>query len=303
MSDTPNSTNLKKNSSFAISYDMQDTINHSIDAEVLGHSLVNMAKLINESNRELNGDDNKIELQVKAHKPGSFTVELIAWYSNGGQELLEMLGFAGKAVATSSGVIGSVFAALHHLKEKKIKLTETNTNKGTSIIETEDGQRIECDSQIVKLITNPEVRKSLSEIVNKPIAGKERASFKVKDESGNVLTEVKDEDAVAFSPISAKTITTTVTKTDQQSQISFAAVNFDSLSSGWKVFLPKEDKPQTIKMKDQAFINRVNSGYAEFSKDKKYLVKIEKEVTTVDGKITKTVYNLKEVIRVIGDKS
>src|SRR5690606_21214458 len=155
-------------------------------------------------------------------------------------------------------------------------------------------QRIECDSKIVKLITNPEVRKSLSEIVNKPIAGKEQASFKVKDENGNILTEVKNEDAVAFTPISAKTITTTVTKTDQQSQISFAAVNFGSISSGWKVFLPKEDKPQTIEMKDQAFINRVNSGYAEFAKDKKYLVKIEKEVTTVDGKITKTVYNLKE---------
>ncbi|CAK1777863.1 conserved hypothetical protein [Vibrio crassostreae] len=303
MNDASDNPDFKNNSIFAISYDMDETKGHSIDAEVLGHSLVNISKLVNESNRLINGEESKMELQVKAHKPGSFTVELIAWYNTGGKELLDMLGFSAKAMVSASVPLGTVFATLAHLKNKKIKLTRTSDKKGASIIETEDGQQIEIDTKIVSLVTNPEVRKSLSEIVNKPISGKAKAKFKIKDESGNVVTEVNNEDAVAFAPISSKTITTKVVKTDLQNQITFAAVNFDSISSGWKVFLPSEDKPQTIKMKDQAFINRINGGYAEFAKDKKYLVSIEKEVTQVDGKITKTVYNLKEVIRVIGDKS
>lgn len=303
MNDTLNNSNFKNNSIFAISYDMKETKGHSIDAEVLGHSLVNISKLVNESNRLINGEESKIELQVKAHKPGSFTVELIAWYNTGGKELLDMLGFSAKTLVASSVPLATVFGTLTHLKDKKIKLTKTSDKKGASIIETEDGQQIEVDENIASLVTNPEVRKSLSEIVSKPISGKEKASFKIKDEDGNVITEVKNEDAKAFAPISSKTVTVSVTKTDIQSQITFAAVNFDSISSGWKVFLPSEDKPQTIKMKDQAFINRINGGYAEFAKDKKYLVSIEKEVTQVDGKITKTVYNLKEVIRIIGDKS
>ncbi len=303
MNDASNSTDFKNKSIFAISYDMDETKEHSIDAEVLGHSLVNISKLVNDSNRLINGEESRIELQVKAHKPGSFTVELIAWYNTGGKELLDMLGFSAKATAIAAVPLATVFGTLAHLKDKKIKLTKTSDKKGSSIIETEDGQQIEVDENIASLVTNPEVRKSLSEIVSKPIAGKEKASFKIKDENGIVVTEVKHEDAKAFTPISPKTVTTTVTKTDLQNQITFANVNFDSISSGWKVYLPTMDKPQTIKMKDQAFINRINGGYAEFAKDKKYLVSIEKEVTHVDGKITKTVYNLKEVIRVIGDKS
>ena len=60
---------------FKISYDTDETSNHSIDAEMLGSSITNMARLLKNGDAIINQKEPDLTVEVKANSEGSFVVD------------------------------------------------------------------------------------------------------------------------------------------------------------------------------------------------------------------------------------
>ncbi|EGQ9324704.1 hypothetical protein [Vibrio cholerae] len=283
---TPNS----KKQVFKISYDMPETADHTIDAELLGTAILSMTRALRHSDKILNGESSNIQVDVRANAEGSFVVEFVTWLNAGGANVLSTIGLAGLGAA---GITGTVFGVLNEIKDKKI-VARVKKDGSTVDLELDDGSVIECDQDVASIVTDPHVRKELDNIIKSPIAGKEQAKFIVKDELDTAITEINSEEAFYFKSIPSKTLEE-VEAVTKQVTIHFSQVNFDG-AAGWKAKLPNGNVV-SVRMRDEAFRDRVNNGYEEFSKTKPCIVKLTTvERTKADGSATVNYY-IDEVIR------
>lgn len=113
---TPSSSQPNKQV-FKLSYDMKETAEHTIDAEMLGHAILSMTSTMKTANKLLNGDNSDLQVQIRAHQEGSFVVEFVTWLNNGGADVLQILG-----ITTAASVAGTktVLGAMEELKGRKI---------------------------------------------------------------------------------------------------------------------------------------------------------------------------------------
>ncbi|WP_172562504.1 hypothetical protein [Vibrio furnissii] len=281
----------KVQKSFSISYDMKDTEDHSIDAEVLGLSLLNLSRTIKRSQKIVNGNDSEIEVNVQAHKEGSFTVELMAWYTNGGKDILDILGLT---VAGSTATTATVLGAISAIKSKKITASVTKGDKTTIMLD--GGDEVECPPLVAKIVLDHDVRQDLSKVICDPISGKVDAKFVIKDENGNILETLESEKASSFRVLPRTTLQEVAEVTEEQT-ITFTQVNFDtSNGSGWRCTLPNgENHP--VKMKDSVFLSRINNGYENFSKGVPYIVKLATKTTIKSNSEPTVSYSIPLVVR------
>lgn len=285
-----NKLNQKK--VFSISYDMEETNDHSIDAEVLGQSLMSLAKVIRQSDKILNGENSEIKVEVQAHKEGSFTVDLVTWYQSGGADVLNTLGFSAAGFAAASG---TAFGIIKQIQSKKIKAKVTKGKKATLILD--DDSSVECPTQIAKLVSDKYIRQELANVISNPIANKEGAKFVIKGENNEVLDSLKSADALSFKSLPKKTLEE-VEENIEQKTITFSQVNFDG-PTGWRCDLPNGGNV-SVRMRDEAFRHRINQGYETFAKGEPYIVRLlEKNVTKPSLEVN-TTYYIEEVIRQVG---
>ncbi|OBU37894.1 hypothetical protein [Photobacterium phosphoreum] len=277
---------------FKCSYDMPSTKEHTIDAELLGTTILSLAKAIKTSDKIINGKDASIQLNVKAHEEGSFVVEFVAWVNQSGFDILDILG-----ITLGTPIVGgTVFGALEQIKENKIVAKVKKQNQQYQL-ELSDGSFIECTEQVANIVTDPHVRGDLAKVISNPICGNKDSKFIVKDEDDNPILNVDGESALNFKSIPNSTLEE-VTNELKQVTIHFSQVNFDG-PSGWKCALPSGDIV-SVRMRDAAFRDRINKGYEEFSKTKPSLVKLlTVEKKKADGSITLSYY-IEEMIRQLG---
>ncbi|MDC5704666.1 hypothetical protein OPW13_12440 [Vibrio europaeus] len=278
---------------FKMSYDMKDTENHTIDAELLGTSILSMSRALRGSDKILNGESSNIQVEVKAHTEGSFVVEFVTWLNQSGADVLQVLGISAAAGSLASG---NVFGVIEQLKSQKIT-TRVKKTKNTVELQTIDGLSVECDEKVAQIVTDPHIRKELDRIINNPIAGKENAKFVLKDENDQELKVIESDNVNSYKAIAARTLEEVEEETNQVT-IYFSQVNFDG-PTGWKCKLPNGDI-ETVRMNDEAFRNRINQGYEEFAKTKPCLVQLKKIVKTKADNQTSTRYTIEEVIRQLG---
>ena len=88
---------------FKISYDTDETIDHTIDAEHLGQAIISTAKALKNADKIINGESSELELDVQAHSEGSFVVEFVTFINSVGINPLTVLGFV-----TGNGVAATV---------------------------------------------------------------------------------------------------------------------------------------------------------------------------------------------------
>ncbi|EGR4341697.1 hypothetical protein FXE96_13955 [Vibrio cholerae] len=287
-----NKLNQKK--TFSISYDMEETSDHSIDAEVLGQSLLSLAKVIRQSDKILNGENSEVKVEVKAHKEGSFTVDLVTWYQAGGADVLSALGFSAAGFAAASG---TAFGIIKQIKSKKIKAKITKGQ--TSKLVLNDDTTVECPTPIAKLVSDKYLRQELANVMNTPIANKEGAKFVIKGDNNEVLDSLESDDAFSFKSLPQKTLEEVEENIEQQT-ITFSQVNFDG-PTGWRCDLPN-GKNVSIRMRHEAFRNRINQGYETFAKGEPYIVQLREKTVTKPNQEPNTTYYIEEVIRQVGTK-
>ncbi|ENP8372329.1 hypothetical protein ACPP0W_001472 [Vibrio alginolyticus] len=285
---TPNS----KKQVFKISYDMPETAEHTIDAELLGTAILSMARALRHSDKILNGESSNIQVDVRAQEEGSFVIEFVTWLNEGGANVLSTLGLAGLG---ATGITGTVFGVLNEIKDKKIVARVRKPGKKVEL-ELADGSIVECSSDVANIVTDLHVRKELDQIVKSPIAGKDQAKFIVKDELDVPITEIDSDEARYYKSLSAKTLEEVEEETKQMT-IHFSQVNFDG-AAGWKAKLANGNVV-TVRMRDEAFRDRVNNGYEEFSKTKPCIVKLTTVERTKANGSSSVSYYIDEVIRQI----
>ncbi|KAB1512648.1 hypothetical protein [Photobacterium damselae] len=277
---------------FKLSYDMEETANHTIDAETLGHSILSMSSAIKSANKLLNGEHSDIQVQVRAHQEGSFMVEFVTWLNNGGADVLQVLGISS---AVGVGGTNTVFGAMEALKGRKI--VGSLRRDGKVILKTKDGEDHELEPDVAKILLDKDVRKDIETVFTTPIENKDDAKLIIKNENGEELRVIASEDATAFKKLPQKTLDQ-VEEDTKQMTIHFSQVNFEA-ATGWKFRLPNGEI-ESVRMNHEAFINRINQGYEEFSKTKPCLVMMKTVKTTKPDGSTNTRYTIEEVIRQLG---
>ncbi|EEX34508.1 MULTISPECIES: hypothetical protein [Vibrio] len=275
---------------FKISYDMPETSDHTIDAELLGTAILSMSRALRYSDKLLNGEESNIQVEVKAHEEGSFVVEFVTWLNSGGANVLSTIGLTGLGIGAAGN---TVFGILEEIKDKKIVAKVHHSSKRVDL-ELENGEIVECDPQIADIVTDHHIRKELDQVIKTPVAGKDNAKFIIKDEQDNEIVEIDSNKARYYKSISAKTLEE---QTDETKQVTiyFSQVNFDG-PSGWKCKLP-DGEVVSVRMRDQAFRDRINNGYEEFAKTKACVVRLTETVRTKADSTVTTSYYIEEVIR------
>ncbi|EMR35180.1 MULTISPECIES: hypothetical protein [Vibrio] len=274
---------------FKLSYDMEETEDHTIDAETLGHSILSMTSTIKNANKLLNGENSDLQVQVRAHQEGSFMVEFVTWLNNGGADVLKTLG-----IISAVGVAGAntVLGAMEELKGRKI--VGSIRRSGKVILKTKDGSEHELEPDVAKILLDKDVRKDIETVFKTPIENKKDAKLVIKNENNEEMKVVVSEDAATFKKLPQKTLEEVEEETKQMT-IHFSQVNFEA-TTGWKCKLPNGEI-ESVRMNHEAFIHRINQGYEEFSKTKPCLVMMKTVKTTkADGSVNIR-YTIEEVIR------
>lgn len=273
---------------FKLSYDSNSTADHTIDASILGTSLINMADLIKESTKVLNGEEAEARVEVQAHEPGSFIVEFVAWLDAGGIDVLRALGLI---TTTSAASVGTVFAALKALRNRK--QIEKQILNDIAEITFEDGEKVQIPVTVDKLVSNFSIRKHISEVVKKASDFEERATVRLLDDDDQVIEEVEPDEVEYFKAPSRKLMAEEIT-TEETKNVVFTVVALES-KTGWKIRLPDGDEV-SARMNDEAFMERINKRERQFIKGDMFEIKLKTVERIVDGKVSTTRY-IEKVIR------
>ncbi|BCE02944.1 hypothetical protein [Marinicellulosiphila megalodicopiae] len=247
--------NEQTKTSFKVILDGETYNDHEIQIFTFAKSLKAIGELLYETSAEINGSRDVIDVKVNADFiPGSFGFVIDVFQNLEIKNVVEAVGFV-KAVGAASGV-GGLLSLMKSLKGKDVE-SYTNTD-GSATIETEDGNKVIYKKEVVSLIKNTNIRKSMDSLVREPLLEKGTNNFKIEslqqDDNSEIL--ITKEDIHSF--VKLKTSDYTDEKTiPEDKTIIFVAANINS-SVGWKIDnkAPKkgEKKEIPIKMTDKEFI-------------------------------------------------
>ncbi|MGC6575062.1 hypothetical protein ACP0GP_25800, partial [Escherichia coli] len=69
-----------------------------------------------------------------------------------------------------------------------------------------DGEEIICHEAVAKLVTDPEIRQALVNVVRAPLDGKERPIFKITDDNGEEILKLEGEETEEIKPLPRGTL-------------------------------------------------------------------------------------------------
>lgn len=275
---------VKQVTNFELVYDGGKHNDHIISADMLGNSLISFSSMVKEANRLLNGSDADIEVNVTAQKEGSFETLMAIMQCGGQLNVAEILGIGGAAMGT-----GSFFAVLQKLKGRRVARATIDERTQNLMI---DDEIIESSEEVNKLLESNEIRQNVAEIFNKPVEGD--ISVKLYTESKtDVLLDVSEDTADYFK--NQRVLRTIETVETEKKYVHIVSINFTSATSGWKMLLPNDDTPVSVKIADEFFWKTVQTSTARFSLDDLFYVELE--IKTVDnGTSESQTYTIKKVI-------
>lgn len=277
----------QQTSTFKISYDIPEAANHTIDAELLGESIISTARLIKNTNKILNGEDAELNIEVKAPAPGSVVVEFVTLLNSAGINPLTTLGFVAGTVPGAATVLGAIQA----LQSRKVTLVEEEEEDEVQL-KLSDNNAINLPVEVAKVALNRDVRKNLEKIINDPIHGAQSGQVIFKNENDENVVNIPVEQ-ISFYKKPSKAVVEDVEEIEEDKEIRFVRVNFDGVT-GWKIELPDRSEV-AVKMSDETFIERVNQSQQKFSKEDLFSVSLKTVVTKKHG--TKPTFK-REITRV-----
>lgn len=276
---------------FKLKFDTPEDVDgeptHQIDAETLGESLTELSGLLRNSLKTLQGESASAKLDVKANTEGSFVVDFVAFLSEGGIEMLRTLGIT---TSTLSVAGASIFSLLKQIGDRKIVKKIFNDDDSVSLI-LEDEQKIDCSEDVAKLMDSYSVRKSIENLVSKPVSSGKANGISFLDENETVTTSLTKEELPSFKAPAKKSFTEEKESVNRL-EVVFEVIDFTK-ATGWKISL--DEKIITVRINDKAFLERVSSSKREFKKGQTFQVDLKTIEKLVEGTTT-TNYSIEQVL-------
>ncbi|NQY07764.1 MAG: hypothetical protein HRT68_16595, partial [Flavobacteriaceae bacterium] len=135
-----------------------------------------------------------------------------------------------------------------------------------------DDSTIEVPNEVASLITSKGMRDSIDSIIKSPLDNATDAKFIIKDEDGEEIFVVSEEEALDFKTVSVNIIDE-IKENEETVNIFFTKINFEG-PKGWQIRLPNESLV-SITMKDDNFTGRINASNQKFTKNEMFEVKLK----------------------------
>lgn len=283
---------MEKSTSFKVFYDAQDDelANHSIDAEILGKSIISMTNLINKADDLLNDGNKSFKVLVTSPAvPGSLGIDYtVVQLLPMAVDVLKTIGIVG---VVGAGVHSTALSMIRQLGSKKVISVTRRAGTETAVLELADGE-IECPATVAALVTEPSIRQALINVVQSPLEGKDDPVFKIVGPDGDVVVQLEGEETEEIMPIPRGTLLTKDVDT-KDVNVKFTQVNFHN-EKGWRMFY--NDEEHSVLLTDYEFLAKVR--HAEGTVTSEDLFAVTLETTKTKSAKTSTVkYVIKKVLR------
>lgn len=288
---------------FRVVYDGPALDNHEMDVKDLVPALISMSALFEEAGRVIYGDDVKVSVKVKASfRSGSFGIDLTAVTSWLNSAIEFFSGKPGTATANLIAIVGfSTYAGkqtykgllqlLKWAKGRPITKITPLKNGGVKVFIDENEEIFE--REVIELYKNINIRKSLNEIITKPLEIDGITSFAVTLDEGSSFTTVSKEESSYFSVKSIEEVKLSESESEKILQIINLSFNE---SNKWR--FSDGSYPFFADISDPDFINKMNTRELNFSKGDMLLVNLKTTQLLSDSKI-KSKYEITRVIKKI----
>lgn len=260
---------------------------HQIDAETLGESLTDLSGLLRNSVKTLKGESATVNLDVIANTEGSFIVELEAFLSSGGIEVLRALGISSLLAATSSA---SIFSLLKQIGHRKILKKNINDDGSVSLI-LDDNNKIDCSEDVSKLMDSYSVRKSIENIVSKPVNRGKATGISFLDKDEKVVISLSKTELSSFKAPAKKDFSQEKMSVNRV-EITFETIDFTK-ATGWKINYEGQSIP--VRINDKSFLERVSNSKRDFKKGQEFTVDLKSIEKQVEGNTTIS-YSIEQVL-------
>lgn len=267
---------------------------NTIDANTYINSLIHFTTIVQEVNKELSSE-NKVEVQIKANKPGSFMVDVLIQSINDGSLKhifsKDNLDYAKTIIQT----VAEVYKVAKHLMGNKPKEIKSD-NDSIIRIENNNGQVMNFDFRGANIyLKNTTIKEAISQEFETLDADKNVTGLEFFDKDENELLTVKKEEFYSLSSSGA----TPELSPDERIEIVTANLNISSMD--WE-FKKKWDlyylgNKISAKILDQTFSKRIDKG-ERFGKGDTLEVKMEIKQQfdeTVNAFVNKT-YTVIEIL-------
>jgi hypothetical protein len=294
MLDMLNVSDKAMNEQFHIVYDGWALEHHLMDVRDLAPAMIATSDLLNNVNRELNGDKVTISLQVKASfKAGSFGIEL----HSATHFLSQVRDIFNTSTATSLATAGGILCTIGFIVGKTSLIDLLRFLKGAQPLKVEDDQErksiyvsetkyIVVDKDVFKLYKSRTIISDLNKILE-PLNKDGIDSFGVVSDKKVQLSIAKSElEYFVFHDAEDSLAENVTTKYIQIESISFKENTKWKFSTGGVTFFAD--------IKDDTFLHSVDSG-ARFGKGDLLKVEIIEVQTMANGKL-KSEFTIRSVL-------
>ncbi|MGE4273298.1 MAG: hypothetical protein AB7E31_10565 [Desulfitobacterium sp.] len=291
---------MSKNT-LTIAYDGEALQSGTMDVRELAPALLAFGNLLEEANKELNGNDSKMQVLVKSDfKAGSFHVDFeiirslgtqlsLLWNNVSTQSIdaiLEHLGL----ISSITGI--SLLELFRSIRGRRIKQGTTIEQNNVRIEFEDNSEPIVVHKNVYQLFINLNIQEDIQKVL-RPLEkeGIDRF-FTLKD--GAVQKEIpKSEINYYRTPeISAKPIEEKLYENTINAAYKIVTASFEE---GYKWRLTNGQDKTTATLKDPAFINKIDNNEVAISKDDMLIV----EMKTTQWNIQGNIKTENEIIRVL----
>ncbi|EON7027233.1 hypothetical protein BHI28_RS23350 [Escherichia coli] len=283
---------VTKTTSFQIFYDAEDNelAQHKIDAKTLSISIGSMADLISAADKRLNDGQQTVKLMVtnpaEAGSLGvSYTMMELVPHAVDVAKVIGLTGIAGATIGAPA------LSLIRQLGSKKVISVTKRAGTEESVLELE-GEEIVCHDSVAKLVTDPEVRDALVNVVRAPLDGKQGAVFKVLNDEGEEVVRLEGSETEEIKPLPRGTLLEKEESVEEVN-VRFVQINFEG-TKGWRIDYLGEEHAVTFE--DQLFIHQVQNGIISFTKEDLFVVEL-KTIKTFTARNATTKYAITKVKR------
>ncbi len=294
----------KDDMKFRIVYDGPALDNHEMDVRDLAPALLSLSDALEEAGKTIYGKERRVSVKVNASfKAGSFGVDLIAQSSSLTSQIIGA--FSGNSASAACNIISLVgfgylaskqsykglLQLIKWLGPRKIKRIEPTFDGCTEIFT--DGESEVFESQVIELYKNKKLRRSLENVITKPLDRDGIDSFAVTIDNGKTFVEVSKDEAIFFKVdnIEESIISESITeKALQPLDISFREGHKWQFSDG--------ASPFQAEVSDERFLKAIDDQSIAFAKGDLLLVdlKVTQYLAEKGIKTTYEIVNVKKII-------
>lgn len=280
---------------FSISYDADDAqlSEHRIEAHLLSKTIESVAQLIRISDEILRTNDEKSILifVTSPAKEGSLVIDFMSVLLDPevAKKILGVLGFIRSTSAFSNGI----FQALRKISGREIIKIYSSTVDNTSKIELSDGEIMTVDKELGQIIASPKIRECVKDIITKPLLNRDSPSFKILNTDQKIELEFKKPDVQAIRQVKTNFISDNIEESIVYA--SFSQVNFEKMSSGWKINYDGK-KSISVLLLDKEFFDKIRFNKQSFKREDIFKIKLQVETSNVELGVQKKRYKILKVL-------